>query len=103
MSEPTESFACWAIVELLGHVRLVGRVSEEERFGTKMGRIDIPQPGGGSLTQYFSANSIYRLTVTTEAFARKCAAQTGPAPALPWDPSQDDMDQGATVWSESRL
>jgi hypothetical protein len=33
----------WAIVELMGHVRIAGRVSEEERFGAKLGRIDIPK------------------------------------------------------------
>ena len=32
----------WAIVELMGHVRLAGRLSEEEKFGAKMGRLDIP-------------------------------------------------------------
>lgn len=31
----------WAIVELMGHVRLAGYVTEEERFGAKLGRIDI--------------------------------------------------------------
>jgi hypothetical protein len=33
----------WAIVELMGHVRLAGRLTEEERFGAKMGRLDIPK------------------------------------------------------------
>ena len=32
----------WAIVELMGHVKLAGKLSEEERFGVKMGRLDIP-------------------------------------------------------------
>jgi hypothetical protein len=32
----------WAIVELMGHVRLAGRLTEEEKFGVKMGRLDIP-------------------------------------------------------------
>lgn len=39
MNEPT-----WAVVELMGHVRLAGRLSEEEHFGAKMGRLDIPKP-----------------------------------------------------------
>lgn len=32
----------WAVVELMGHVKLAGRLTEEEKFGTKMGRLDIP-------------------------------------------------------------
>lgn len=37
-----ETFDSWAILELMGHVRMAGRVTEEERFGCKMGRIDVP-------------------------------------------------------------
>lgn len=39
MNDQTET---WAIVELMGHVRLAGRLSEEEKFGSKLGRLDIP-------------------------------------------------------------
>src|SRR5687768_8629685 len=42
MSEQKQD--AWAIVELMGHVRLAGRLTEEEKFGTKMGRLDIPNP-----------------------------------------------------------
>lgn len=50
----------WAILELMGHVRLSGRVSEEERFGCKLGRIDVPveskcQDCGGLGTVAFMA------------------------------------------------
>lgn len=43
MSEAKETFDSWAVVELMGHVRMAGRVTEEEHFGGKMGRIDIPK------------------------------------------------------------
>lgn len=39
-----EGFDSWAILELMGHVRMAGRVTEEERFGSKVGRIDVPYP-----------------------------------------------------------
>jgi hypothetical protein len=32
----------WAIVEVFGHRRHAGKASEEERFGSKMLRIDVP-------------------------------------------------------------
>lgn len=38
-----ESFTTWGILELMGHVRMAGRITEEERFGAKMGRIDVPR------------------------------------------------------------
>lgn len=95
----------WAIVELMGHVKLAGKLSEEERFGSKMGRLDIPidvvctcppLPSGdrtgcrgicgtGFVTQHFGGQSVYRITYCTEAVARATAARNNPAPVSPWD------------------
>jgi hypothetical protein len=108
MTETKEAFESWCVVELLGHVRMAGRVTEEERFGCKMGRIDIPKVtpcdcpnasrtdamgetipcsrclGCGSIatyfTQYFSGSSVYRLTPCTEEAARAVAARNVPEP-----------------------
>lgn len=74
----------WAIVELMGHVKLAGRLTEEEKFGAKMGRLDIPQ-GDGFVTQMFGGGSVYRITVVTEDVARHVCKQTSPAPVSPWD------------------
>jgi hypothetical protein len=76
----TDAAEVWGVVELMGHVRLAGKVSEEEKFGTKMGRIDIPQ-GEGFITQYFGGNSVYRIT-TAELDAIRAAAEA--ATPGPW-------------------
>jgi hypothetical protein len=65
--------AVFAIVELMGHVRIAGRLTEEERFGAKMGRLDIPQPDGSFVTQHFGGGSVYRITYCDEATARAVA------------------------------
>lgn len=102
MSNQLNGFDAWAILELLGHVKLAGRVTEEEHFGAKLGRIDIPA-GEGWTTQYFSGGSIYRLTPTTEEIARSVAARNQPTPAHRWElpalPSmrQSDDDRAADV------
>ncbi len=75
----------WAILELMGHIRLAGYVTEEERFGSTVGRIDIPGPDGKSVTQYFGGGSIYRLTPTTEEIARAVAERGSPAPVSRWE------------------
>ena len=80
-----EETASFAVVELMGHVRLAGRISEEERFGGKYGRIDIPQDDGSWVTQYFGAQSVYRITPVTEEVARAVAKRSQPEPAYAWD------------------
>ena len=70
----------WAIVELMGHVRMAGRVTEVQQFGVTMGRIDIPDtsaeaaPAAVARSVLFSGASIYRVTYCTEEAARKVAA-----------------------------
>lgn len=83
--QAAEDFGSWAIVELMGHVRLAGRISEVEKFGTKLGRIDVPVDGGPAITQYFSGSSVYRITPVTEAVARQVALRNKPEPVSPWD------------------
>jgi len=80
----TDAAEVWGVVELMGHVRLAGKVSEEEKFGTKMGRIDIPQ-GEGFITQYFGGNSVYRITFVTEEVARHVCKSISVAPVSVWD------------------
>ena len=74
-------FKQWCIVELMGHVRVAGMVSEEQRFGSTVGRIDIPQ-GDTWVTQYFGGTSIYRVTPTTEEIARQIATGINTAPPV---------------------
>ena len=75
----------WAVLELTGHVRLAGRVTEEEKFGVKLGRIDIPTVDGGFVTQYFSGPSIYRMTPVGEEAARAVAKSCQPQPVHSWE------------------
>lgn len=74
----------WAILELMGHRRLAGRVTEEEVAGVNMLRIDVPR-GDGFTTQYYGAAAIYCITPTTEAVARDVASMNQPQPVSPWE------------------
>ncbi|MGH9767208.1 MAG: hypothetical protein ACREAB_07215 [Blastocatellia bacterium] len=87
-------FKEWCIVELLGHVRIAGLVTEVELFGSKQGRIDIPN-GDTFVTQYFNGSSLYRLTPTTEEIARAVAASNQPEPVHRWElPKQKQITAG---------
>ena len=96
MSDEKPIYDGWAILGLMGHVRLAGRVTEESHFGVALGRIDIPSADGYT-TQYFGGSSIYRLTPTTEAIARSVALHNQPAPVRTWElpkPQAIEADMG---------
>lgn len=78
------TFDQWAIVELMGHVRMSGRVTEVELFGHKIGRIDIPNDDGFT-THFFGGGSLYRMTPTTEEIARAVASRNQPEPVHQWE------------------
>ena len=95
-----QEFRQWCIVELMGHVRLAGLVTEEQRFGATVGRVDIPQ-GDNWVTQYFGGSAIYCVTLTTEEIARADANRSTMRPVVgllafhhepPDDGYRDDED-----------
>ena len=66
----------WAILELMGHRRLVGYCQEVEMAGQVMIRIDVPAPDGKHATQIYGGSSVYCLTpCTREAAELKLAGQ----------------------------
>jgi hypothetical protein len=74
----------WAIVELMGHRRLVGRCSEVQVAGATLLRVDVPanETLGDpevSATQLYGGGAIYCITPTTEEAARKAAALARPS------------------------
>lgn len=95
----------YAIVELFGHVTLVGRVAEVERFGTKM--LAIEALFGGTLLPavYYGGGAVYGVTpcAAETAFARqptktwqlpaslRCVL---PAPALAAPSASEDDAKG---------
>jgi hypothetical protein len=73
----------WAMLELMGHRRRIGRVQEVEMYGGKMLRIDIPLEGG-DVTEFYSCASIYALRPLGEEVARDTAKRYR-RPARPVD------------------
>jgi hypothetical protein len=77
----------WAILELMGHRRLGGRVSEATIAGGAFIRIDVPHPNEAGIftaSQFYSPSAVYAITPTTEEIA--CAIARGaPEPVSRWD------------------
>lgn len=88
----------WAVVEVFGHRRHVGRIREVERFGAKMMRLDVPKgddPASQGWTSHFYAGgSLFSITPTDRESALR-ANRTVPLPsryALPAPDGPDDDD-----------
>lgn len=80
----------FAIVELMGHRRLAGRVSEADQYGTRMLQVDVPvDDEGGYRSQWYGGGSIYCVTPVDEATARRLAKHLGVrSPVQPWELDQ---------------
>jgi hypothetical protein len=87
MSEGETGFEGWAILELMGHRRLGGRISEATVAGAAFVRIDVPHPQDLELvaaTQFYNPTAVYAITPTTEEVARAIALGA-PEPVSRWD------------------
>lgn len=92
--------AVWAIVSLMGHKQYAGKVSEVERFGGKLGRIDVID-GDKFRTVEFTDRSVYSIEYVSEEAARIAARRTMPKPVEQWElPKQlaAAKDEPTTIW-----
>ena len=81
-----QGFDQWALVELMGHQRIAGRVTEEEIGGSKFVRVDVPEMEGVQpLTKFLGPSSIYAITPVSEAAALRLASGIKAAPVSIWD------------------
>ena len=101
-----KTFDQWALVEIMGHQRAAGHVTEETIAGVAMLRVDIPKAPDSQefITQYIGAGSIFRMTPTTEEMVRAALRSwewkppslvSLPAPAPEYDQlwDQDECDE----------
>lgn len=82
----TTTFESWALVELMGHQRIVGKASEETHFGAPLLRIDVPATEGeDAYTKFYGGGAIYCITPIAEAVALRMLANIRPDPVPAWD------------------
>jgi hypothetical protein len=91
----------WAKVEIFGHRKHYGRVSEVEKFGTRMLRIDVPLAEPSAFETFlYGGSSIFGIEPMTEEACRRWAEHYRPHPyvpsrALPPPAIDADVDVGA--------
>lgn len=87
MSE-SEKFECWAVVEVMGHSRYAGRVTEQAVGGCAFVRVDVPAVGERlAFTKLLSQAAIFCITPCSEEAARAAAAQCYDLPITIYRPS----------------
>ena len=89
----TTGWTGWAIVELMGHRRLSGQVSEQTIAGSRFVRLDIPSDP--KVTQFYAPAAVYCITPTSEDIARAAALPSAPIQLggrAPWDDEDDTIE-----------
>lgn len=89
VSTNDDGFAGWAIVEVVGRKQYAGLVREQLVAGAPLLRIDVPEIVAGAetipgFTKFVGPGSIYMLTPTDEATARRVAADLRERPVHLW-------------------
>lgn len=101
----TDVFEAWGMLELFGHQRLAGKLSEQTIGGVHFIRCDVPAVGDvAAYTRLFTQGAIYGMTITSEDVARRLAGHlrsvpvsayqlsASAAPALANDDGDDSDD-----------
>lgn len=86
MSDKAEQFDQWAIVDVMGHQRYIGRVTEQVVAGAGFVRVDVPETSKQpAWTKLIGTGSIYAISPVTEEIARAMAEQRQQAPIAAYE------------------
>lgn len=85
MSDTQPNDIGWAVVEIMGHVRIAGRVREETLFGAAMIRVDVPAvEGHPAFTRFYHPQALYSLCPCDETTALAVAQHQRHPPIERW-------------------
>ena len=95
MNDQTQDkFEAWGLLELFGHQRLAGRLTEQTIGGCHFIRIDVPQVGEqAEYTRFFTQGAIYGMTPTSEDVARRLAGQLCARPVQAYELASRQIGQ----------
>jgi len=82
----TEPFRQWAIVELFGHQRIAGLVTNESVGGCAFVRVDVPEAAGrAAYTRLLGQGAIYAINIVSEEIGRAAAVTFRSEPVSAFD------------------
>ena len=81
-----EKFEIWALVELMGHNKIAGRVTEHKFGNQSMLRVDVPAVNNlPAFSKIIAVNAVYAINPLTEQDATEYAEQLKAKPLDVWD------------------
>ena len=82
-----EKFEQWAIVELFGHQKLAGLVTEAQVGGCSFVRVDVPNVSGDGFkfTRLLGNGAIYAINFVLEEIARAMAQRIDAVPVYSYE------------------
>lgn len=84
-----ERFDQWAVLELFGHNRLAGRVTESTIGGSSFIRLDVPGQNGDILwTRFYNPAAVYSICPVSKEVALKVASHAIAPPVYRWELKQ---------------
>ena len=76
-----EKIEFWGLVELFGHQKIAGKVSEETIGGCSFIRVDVPEVDDQqAVTKYYGNGAIYSMTPTSEELVKVLVRRFRPSP-----------------------
>ena len=90
-AEPKDGISCWAVVELFGRQRIVGRVSQQSLGVAALLRVDVPDlTKDGKIvrkgfTRFYGPGAIYSLTPVDEQAVRQLLPMISGEPVKEWE------------------
>jgi len=86
MTTAKTNFNEWALVELFGHQKIVGLVSEASLAGGAFLRVDVPEfDGARAFTRFYGPGAIYSINPVSEQVARDLLCQYRHEPVSRWE------------------
>jgi hypothetical protein len=85
MPEQESKFDQWGVVEVMGHKKFAGHITEQVIAGSALVRVDVPEVVAvdynrvertyAPFTKLIGVGSVYAITPTTEEIARRMAVE----------------------------
>ncbi len=88
-----KAFEDWCILDLFGHTRIAGKVTEATIAGGAFLRVDIPgKDGDFVVTQHYGPAAIFSITSVSEKVARAFAISHPVVPMTKWDLPRNQIE-----------